>query len=69
MKKFIVNSYQLTENKKWAPCGTLFESINGNRINIQEADIFPPKFRFDTKEEADNYFRNWFLERGYTEEK
>jgi len=67
MKKFKVSSYQLIENQKWAPCGTLFELVNGNKMNIQEADIFPPEFRFDTKEEADKIFREYFSKRGYIE--
>lgn len=68
MKKFIVGSYQLVETKKWAPSGTIFESINGNKINVQEADVFPPEFRFDTKEEADAFFREYFSKRGFTED-
>ena len=58
MKKFKVNSYQLSETKKWAPSGTLFELIDGNKMNIQEADVFPPKpeYRFNTKEDADTHY-------------
>ena len=67
MKKFTVNSYQLSETNKWAPCGTLFEIINGNKADIQEADVFPPEHRFSTKEEADNFFRKHFIKKGYVE--
>ena len=68
MKKFKVGSYQLPETKKWAPCGTLFELIDGNRMNVQEADVFPPEYRFDIKEEANKFFRNHYLEKGYIED-
>ena len=68
MKKFKVSSYQLTETKKWAPCGTLFELIDGGNMNIQEADVFPPEYRFDTKEEADKFFKDHFQNKGYTED-
>ena len=46
MKKFKIGSYQLTETKKWAPCGTLFEFIEGDKMKITEADVFPPEYRF-----------------------
>jgi hypothetical protein len=68
MKKFKIGSYQLVDTKKWAPCGTLFELIDNKKINIQEADIFPPQFRFDTKEDADKFFREYFSKRGYIED-
>ena len=68
MKKFKVNSYQLSETKKWAPCGVLFESAEGNKMNIQEADVFPPEYRFDTKEKADKFFREHFIKDGYIED-
>lgn len=68
MKKFKVASYQLLETKKWAPSGTLFELISGDKLRVQEADVFPPEYRFDTKEEADNFFRKHFLNQGYIEE-
>ena len=68
MKKFIVNSYQIIETQKWVPCGTLFETVDEDKINIQEADIFPPEFRFDTKDEADKFFRNYFSQRDYNED-
>ena len=68
MKKFKINSYQLTKTKKWAPCGTLFEVVDGGRMKIQEADIFPPEYRFDTREEADKFFKEHFQKEGYIED-
>ncbi|MCK5096275.1 MAG: hypothetical protein KAR24_02890 [Candidatus Pacebacteria bacterium] len=68
MKKFKIGSYQLTETKKWAPCGTLFEFIEGDKMKITEADVFPPEYRFDTEEEADEFFREHFLKEGYIED-
>ncbi len=70
MKKFKINSYQSIETKKWAPSGTLFEFIDGNKIKIEEADVFPPKpeYRFNTKEEADKFFREHFIKEGYIED-
>lgn len=69
MKVFKVGSYQLLETKKWAPSGVLFDYSDGSKVGIQEADIFPPnpEFRFDTKEDADEYFRNYFIKLGYSE--
>ena len=67
MKYFETASYQILDTGKWAPGGMLFEIINGDKMNIQEADIFPPEFRFDTREESDNFFREYFIQRGYIE--
>ncbi|MDP2736217.1 MAG: hypothetical protein Q8O59_00315 [bacterium] len=67
MKKFKVGSCFLTETKKWSPCGTLFDLVDGGRVNVQEADVFPPEYRFNTKEGADNFFRENYLKEGYVE--
>lgn len=67
MKKFTVGSYQLRDVEKWVPSGSTFEVINGAKVNITEADIFHPEHRFDTKEEADQFFRDHFLSKGYEE--
>lgn len=65
MNTFSVNSYQLAESKKWAPAGTLF-SVDQGIMNIQEIE-FSPEHRFDTKEEADNFFRRHYVAQGYVE--
>lgn len=63
MKTFKSNSTQLMENKKWTPSGALFEVIDYGKQIITEADRF--SVQFDTKEEADNYFENYYLNKGY----
>lgn len=67
MNSFQANSYQLVETKKWAPAGMLFMSGAGT-IKIQESE-FSPEHRFDTKEEADNFFRKHYLAKGFTEKR
>ncbi|MFA4941138.1 MAG: hypothetical protein WC582_00880 [Patescibacteria group bacterium] len=63
MKTFKSNSTRLMENKKWTPSGTLFEVIDYGKQIITEADGF--SVQFDTKEEADNYFENYYINKGY----
>lgn len=58
MKTFQIESFQLIESKKWMPAGILSWDDN-NGSGIQEVE-FPPKFCFGTKEEADNFFRNYY---------
>ena len=67
MKCFEISSYQLLQTQKWASSGTLFEMIDGGKVNIQEGDVFSPEFRFNTREEADDFFREYFLQKGYIE--
>lgn len=62
MKKFKIGSYQLVETKKWVPFGMLRD-----KIKFQEVDV-PPKYRFDTKEEADKFFRGLCIKKGYIED-
>lgn len=66
MKNFEVRSYLLTESKKWAPYGILFESIDGGKSNNKEMDLSQLN-RFDTKEEADNFFKKYYQKKGYIE--
>jgi len=65
MNTFSVGSFQLKESQKWVPAGTLF-SVDQDRMNIQEIE-FSPEHGFDTKEEADNFFRSRYIAQGYTE--
>jgi len=65
MNKFEVDSYQLAESKKWVPAGTLFV-ISDNKMDIQKSE-FSPEHRFDTRKEADEVFRNYYLKKGFIE--
>lgn len=60
-----MNSYQLLETKKWVPAGMVFKQVNGESLKAQEASI--PQEKFDTKEEADNFLREYFIKNGYIE--
>lgn len=63
MKTFKSNSTQLMENKKWIPCGMLFEINNyGEQVTIMPAQF---SAQFDTKEEANGYFESYYLNQGY----
>lgn len=65
MKTFKTGSYQLKKNKKWIPAGSLFEQVNGREsLNIQGLSC--PDKHFDTKEEADQYFNSYCIQKGYT---
>ena len=63
IKTFKSNSTQLMENKKWTPCGTLFEVIDYGKQIITKTDNLP--VQFNTKEEADRYFESYYLNQGY----
>jgi len=63
MNQFSASSFQLRETGKWAPAGTLFV-YSGDGVDIQEFE-FPPENRFDRKEEADNFFANYFVKKGF----
>jgi hypothetical protein len=65
MNTFKVGSFQLVESKKWAPAGILMTGEGGS-VNFQEIE-FGPEHRFNTKEEADNFFRQHYTAKGYTE--
>ena len=65
MNTFMVGSFQLVESKKWVPAGTIMTGEEES-VNIQEIE-FSPEHRFDTKEEADNFFREHYTIQGYTE--
>lgn len=65
MNSFKVGSYQLVKTNKWVPAGNIFIDNNNTR-NIQEID-FPPENRFNTKDEANNFFREYYLREGYIE--
>lgn len=66
MNTFKVGSLQLKKDRKWAPAGTLF-TRDGTSLSIQE-DEFGAEYRFNTREEADDYFRSYYLAKGYKEE-
>ena len=67
MNTFKVHSYEL-QTGKWEPAGTLFRpGANSDDLNIQQRE-FPPEHRFDTKEVADEFFRNYYLRKGFVEE-
>jgi len=65
MNTFQISSFQLSESKKWVPAGVLFRDNNGTR-NIQEVE-FPSEYRFNTKEDADNFFRDYYFKEGFIE--
>ncbi len=66
MSQFRVNSYQLLESKKWVPAGMISVDINWDTIRYKEVDLSAEE-RFDTKEEADDFFREWFTRNGDVE--
>ena len=67
MNSFKVASFQLIESKKWVPAGTLF-TFPGDPSTVQIQQVeFNPKFRFDTKNEADQFFKNHYMQKGFTE--
>ncbi len=65
MNYFKVGSFQLA-NGKWAPAGILFivDDTDAGRISLREVE-FDPQFRFDSEEEANEYFRQYYLEKGF----
>lgn len=65
MKSFRVGSFLLSELKKWVPAGVIFIDNNDTR-DIQEVE-FSPEHRFDTEEEANSFFRKYYLKEGYLE--
>ncbi len=65
MKKFIVKSYQLLENKKWIPCGAIIESNNNSSVEVKE-DVEFRNEEFETKEEADKFFVDYWTVKGYS---
>ncbi len=66
MKKFKVISHQLEKSKKWIPAGTLFNYLNnGSKIDVQEVGF--PKNEFGTKKDADDFFRKYYINKGFTE--
>lgn len=66
MNTFKVSSFLLAD-QKWVPAGHLFID-NGGDIEIKEVE-FPPENRFDAKDDADNFFREYYIKKGYLEKK
>lgn len=55
------------ETQQWMPAGKLLEPIG----NSADTNVVPFEFHnkmFKTKDEADNYFINYYIIRGYTQE-
>jgi hypothetical protein len=64
MNSFLVNSYQLAENKKWIPAGKLLEPIgNSNSTNIKQMKFHDKQL--DTEDEADKFFIDYYKSKGY----
>lgn len=66
MKKFILKSYQLQENKKWIPAADLIElGENSSSLKITDEISFRDK-EFESKEEADKFISDYYITQGYT---
>jgi len=68
MKKFISQPYQLAQNKKWIPAGTITELI-GNSLSVNITEIEMSENEFETKAEADKFFADYYIQRGFIESK
>ncbi len=64
MKKFDVASYQLAETKKWIPAGTLIKFIS-NSGNVEYTEVEIREKEFETKEEANSYFIDYYKSKGF----
>lgn len=62
MNTFKTKSYQLKESKKWISAGETYEH-RGDATKITQMS-FPEK-QFNTNDEADRYFINFYEENGY----
>ncbi|MEA3272968.1 MAG: hypothetical protein U9P90_04870 [Patescibacteria group bacterium] len=63
--KFILKSYQLSEDKKWIPAADLFEyddnSLSGRLTN----ELQVRNQEFETKEEANKFISDILTKRGH----
>jgi len=64
MKKFISQPYQLAQNKKWIPAGTIAEIVKDKILFIE---IEMRQNEFNSKEEAHIFFVDYYTEQGYQE--
>jgi len=66
MKKIIIQSLHLKKINKWHPNGYLRKAVPPE--GFIDSPISFPKIHFDTKEEANNYFKDYFIKQGYKED-
>jgi hypothetical protein len=64
--RFILKSYQLSENMKWIPAADLIE-YGSNSSSCEVKDEFQIRdHEFETKDEADKFISDILIKRGYT---
>ena len=63
MISFKAKSYQLKETKKWVSSGVLSEQGSDSGI-VTKKRSFTNNI-FDTKKEADTFFTNYCIQKGY----
>lgn len=68
MNTFVSQPYQLQESKKWIPHGTITEFIS-NSASAKISEVEMRDKEFDTQEEANKFFADYYTRRGFVENK